>query len=66
LNRSAAPAGADVMTMTDEKDKKEGTKIGSRIKSLFSSGCGCGTGGGCCGTRIVPKAKKEESETKEE
>ncbi|WP_286879456.1 hypothetical protein [Methanoculleus sp. UBA413] len=48
-----------MMTMTDEKDKKEGTKIGSRIKSLFSSGCGCGTGGGCCGTRIVPKKKEE-------
>jgi len=65
LKLPAAPAGADVMTMTGEKDNKEGTKIGSRIKNLFSSGCGCGTGGGCCGTRIVPK-KKEEPDTGEQ
>jgi len=65
LKHSGAPAGADVMTMTGEKDNKEGTKIGSRIKNLFSSGCGCGTGGGCCGTRIVPK-KKEDPDTGEQ
>jgi len=65
LKLPGAPTGADVMTMTGEKDNKEGTKIGSRIKNLFSSGCGCGTGGGCCGTRIVPK-KKEEPDTGEQ
>jgi hypothetical protein len=54
------------MTMKGENDKKDEGCIGSRIKNLFSSGCGCGGGGGCCGTKIVPKAKKEEPEMKEE
>jgi hypothetical protein len=49
--------------MTGENDKKDEGCIGSRIKKLFSSGCGCGSGGGCCGTRIVPREKKEESDT---
>ncbi|MCM2465121.1 hypothetical protein DIC75_02105 [Methanoculleus sp. CWC-02] len=65
MKHSGEPAGADVKTMTGENEKKGEAKIGSRIKNLFSSGCGCG-GGGCCGTKIVPKAKKEEPETKEE
>jgi len=47
--------------MTDSNEKNEEGCIGSRVKKLFSSGCGCGSGGGCCGTKIVPKAKKEES-----
>jgi hypothetical protein len=50
------------MTMTGENDKKDEGCIGSRIKKLFSPGCGCG----CCGTKIVPKAKKEGPETNEE
>ncbi|HPZ37909.1 MAG: hypothetical protein WBL10_06355 [Candidatus Methanoculleus thermohydrogenotrophicum] len=54
-----------MITMTGENEKKDGAKIGSQIKDLFSSGCGCGTGGGCCGTRIVPK-KKEEPDTGEQ
>jgi len=65
LKHSGTPAGADVITMTGENEKKDGAKIGSQIKDLFSSGCGCGTGGGCCGTRIVPK-KKEEPDTGEQ
>ncbi|MCK8518514.1 hypothetical protein [Methanoculleus sp. 7T] len=43
-------------------DKKDEGCIGSRIKKLFSSDCGCG----CCGTRIVPKGKKEEPEAGDE
>jgi hypothetical protein len=52
------------MTMKGENDKKDEGCIGSRIKNLFSSGCGCG--GGCCGTKIVPKEKKEESDAGEQ
>lgn len=50
--------------MTGENEKKDEAKFGSRIKKIFSPGCGCGSG--CCGTRIVSKAKKDGSETKEE
>ncbi len=46
-----------MITMTGENEKKDGAKIGSQIKDLFSSGCGYGTDGGCCGTRIVLKKK---------
>jgi len=52
--------------MTGENEKKDEAKIVSRMKNLFSPGCGCGSGDGCCGTRIVPKAKKEEPEPNEE
>ena len=54
------------MIVTGEDEKKDEGCIGSRIKKLFSPGCGCGSGGGCCGTKIVPKTKKEESGPKEE
>jgi len=52
--------------MTDETRKNEEGCIRSRVKKLFSPGCGCGSGGGCCGTRIVPKEKKEEPEPEDE
>nr|WP_303715406.1 hypothetical protein [Methanoculleus marisnigri] len=48
--------------MKGENDRKDEGCIGSRIKNLFSSGCG----GSCCGTRIVPKEKKEESDAGEQ
>lgn len=51
------PAGADVIIMTDKNENKKIGGIGSRLKDIFSSECGCGEG--CCGTRIVPREKKE-------
>jgi hypothetical protein len=58
------PAGADGIIMTDKNENKNTGGIGSRLKTIFSSECGCGEG--CCGTRIVPKDKKEGPATKEE
>jgi len=49
--------------MTDKNENKNTGGIGSRLKNIFSSECGCGEG--CCGTRIVPKEKKEGPATKE-
>jgi len=64
LKHSGECAGANVIIMTGENEKKDEGCVGSRIKKLFSSGCGC-EGGGCCGTRFVPKMKTEVSEVSE-